>query len=89
MQYMHVLGLWFANTATVKIVKDRLVDCFHHVPIPSWPMKYVTFYPWAKLVDIHIFPPVMYQYSCFFVQIVLLRSAWQQGCLSTKHLDNN
>ena len=37
--YLHVLGLWFANTAVAKsssrVYHDRLVDSIHHVQIQA------------------------------------------------------
>ena len=60
--YMHVLGMWFANTAGAKIIikwvrpyigrSDRLVDQIVYRFILYWfisqTTKYVTFYAWIN-----------------------------------------
>ena len=65
---------------------DRLEDRFHHVEVywfTSRTTKICNSLCLNKYIDLHIFLPVIYQYSCLLcVNKLLLISAWHQALLN-------
>ena len=73
-----VLGLWFANTATAKIIRSRGYDdrsfspCTESCVIKN---EYVTFYAWTNWLTVS----VIYQHTQLLLCVnTLLSSTWQQ-----------
>ena len=56
-----VLGLQFANTAATKIANKQ-------VWVTDWKIIHHVTNFMVEQIDLHLFLPIIYQYSCFFVQ---------------------